>query len=313
MKKVLFILCSYNGEKFIIEQIKSILSQVGVEIRLSVYDDRSYDNTLSLINSFPDSRISIFINKNNSGSPALNFINSIRKLDENYLDQFDYISLSDQDDIWLNNKTVEAINLLEKNAASFYASNLTIWNTNQQTKKILKKDYLQTKYDYLFEGASAGCTYLISTKLIIKFKQDTAHIDFSEWKYLSHDWLLYFYARMNNEKVVIDSNSYILYRIHDNNVHGTMNLNSINAFKSKLKLFYSGWYNLQTSYFSRLILDPRDIAQQIYTEYNKNWFSRILIILKYNKQLFRSYNKFLIFAFLNIFYFKSNKKLLNSN
>ena len=143
----------------------------------------------------------------------------------------------------------------------------------------------------------------------IKFKQDIAHVDFSKWKYLSHDWLLYFYARMNNEKVVIDSNSYILYRIHDNNVHGTMNLNSFNAFKSKLKLFYSGWYNLQTNYFSRFILNPRDIAQQIYTEYNKNWFSRILIILKYNKQLFRSYKKFLIFAFLNIFYFKSNRKL----
>lgn len=302
--KVLFLLCSYNGEKYIIEQIKSILSQIDVEITLLIYDDKSNDNTVFLINQLSDFRISIIINSVNTGSPALNFINSFKDIDENYLKQFDYISLSDQDDVWLSNKTIEGINKIKKNNVNFYASNLTIWNTKNKNKTLLKKNYSQTKYDYLFEGASAGCTYIISTDLILNFKKDIANIDFLNWKYLSHDWLLYFYSRFKNEKVFIDSNSYILYRIHDNNVHGSMNLISINAFISKIKLFYSGWYNSQSTNFNKFIHQISDKNCNILSNYNKNWFSRNLIILKYNFQLFRSKKKFIIFCFFNFFYFK---------
>jgi rhamnosyltransferase len=297
-------LCTYNGEKYIVEQVKSILSQKDIEITLLVYDDNSNDKTIPLIRQLFDPRVSINVNKFNSGSPALNFVNSIKDLDEEYLIRFDYFSLSDQDDIWLENKTIEGINLIKENNGRLYASNLTIWDNKAQTKKILKKDFKQTKYDYFFEGASAGCTYIISTDLIVNFKKDIAKIDFSSWKYLSHDWLLYFYARYKNENVIIDSNSYILYRIHDSNVHGTMNLISINAFKSKIKLFYSGWYNINALNFCKYLLHPTDKAYFIFTQFNTNWFSRNSIILKYNFQLFRSKRKFIIFCFFNIFYFK---------
>ena len=306
MKKVLFLLCSYNGEKYIIDQVKSILSQIHIEITILIYDDNSNDNTILLINQLSDHRVSIIINKVNSGSPAFNFINSITDLDEKYLLQFDFLSLSDQDDIWLNNKTIEAINLLNDNKASFYASNLTIWNTQTEKKYLLKKDYKQTQYDFLFEGASAGCTYILSIDLILKFKKDISKVDFREWQYLSHDWLLYFYSRYKNIKVIIDSNSYILYRIHESNVHGTMNLNSIDAFKSKIKLFYSGWYHIQISNFSKFILSPSDHTQILYYKFNKNWLSRIIFLLKYRNQIFRSKKKYLIFFVLNIFNFRTN-------
>ena len=304
MNKVLFLLCSYNGEKYIVQQIESILAQIDVEISILICDDKSTDNTIFLINQLSDPRISIIINNVNSGTSSLNFINSINDLDDNFIAQFDFISLSDQDDIWLNNKTIEAINQINRNSAKFYASNLTIWNMRSDKKNILKKDFKKTKYDYLFEGASAGCTYVISTDLILNFKKDFSKIEFSQWKYLSHDWLLYFYARYKNECVFIDSNSYILYRIHDRNVHGTMNLISLSAFKSKIKLFYSDWYNIQTSNFCKYILQPNDREFILLKEFNANWLSRNLFILKYNFQLFRSKRKFLIFYFFNIFYFR---------
>jgi rhamnosyltransferase len=308
MKKILVLLASFNGEKFIEEQIRSILNQQEVDISIFIFDDKSFDNTVSIVNKIDDTRISIFVNRINSGSPALNFINSIKNLDINFLSNFDYVSLSDQDDIWLSNKTIKAIKLLDNKNASFYASNLTIWNTKNNSRKLLKKDYVQVDYDFLFEGASAGCTYVISIGVIIDFINDIKNIDFSNWKYLSHDWLLYFYARINKKNVVIDSNSYINYRIHENNVHGTMNLFSLSAFFKKIKLFFSGWYIIQSTNYSNYMLKQDTIEKYIYSQYNKNWFNRIRILLIYREKLFRNKNKYYIFLLLNIFYFNKKSK-----
>ncbi len=309
MKKVLFILCSYNGEKYITDQINTILRQVNVDITLFIFDDCSYDKTVLYANKINDKRVSVFINKINSGSPALNFINSIKNLDQIFISQFDYISLCDQDDIWLPHKTISAIDLMENDNGDLYASNLTIWNSHNNSKShIIKKDYQQVEFDYLFEGASAGCTYVISTKMIINFIKDIKDIDFAKWKYLSHDWLLYFYARLNNKNVIIDSNSYINYRIHESNAHGTMNLFSFTAFQKKINLFYSGWYNIQSLNYSNFMLKENSVEKYIYSQYNKNWFSRMHVLLKYNKKLFRSYKKFYIFLFFNIFSFNNNIK-----
>lgn len=307
--KVLFLLCSYNGEKYITDQINSILNQIDIEITLLIFDDNSFDNTVLYAKNIKDPRVTVSVNKYNSGSPALNFIKSIKNLDFSFISKYDYISLCDQDDIWLPIKTIRAISLMENNNCDLYASNLTIWDTNTNSKKhTIKKDYQQVEFDYLFEGASAGCTYVISTKLIINFIKDVMNIDFTKWKYLSHDWLFYFYARITKQKVIIDSNSYIYYRIHDTNVHGTMNLFSIRAFLKKIKLFYSGWYNIQTLNYSNYMLNDDNVEKYIYSQYNKNWFSRIGILILYNRKLFRSKKKFFIFFFFNLFYFKKYSK-----
>jgi rhamnosyltransferase len=299
MEKVLVVLASFNGERFIEEQIRSILNQIDVNISIYIFDDKSFDNTVSIVNKIDDPRISVFVNKINSGSPALNFINSIKSLDDNLLVNFDYISLSDQDDIWLPNKTIKAIELIENNNAHFYASNLTIWNSLYNSSKLLQKDHKQVKYDYLFEGASAGCTYVISTEAISEFKKDMSYIDFSEWSYLSHDWLLYFYARSRNKKVIIDSNSYIFYRIHDNNVHGQLNTNSINSILKRFNFVLNGWYFKQIEGFSKL-LNPDTIEFNIYRLYTKNIFTRCWILINYNFELMRSQRKFLIFFLISL-------------
>ncbi|MCG2791916.1 MAG: glycosyltransferase, partial [Weeksellaceae bacterium] len=90
-------LATYNGEKYLEAQIKSILKQLSVDDELIISDDRSTDNTISVINKFDDNRIKIFINKNKNGV-AHNFENALLKATG------DYIFLSDQDDIWADNK-----------------------------------------------------------------------------------------------------------------------------------------------------------------------------------------------------------------
>lgn len=90
-------MATYNGEKYIREQLNSILLQLGENDEIIVSDDSSTDKTLSIIDSFNDARIKIFPN-NKFHSPIFNFENALKQA------KGDYIFLSDQDDIWEVNK-----------------------------------------------------------------------------------------------------------------------------------------------------------------------------------------------------------------
>lgn len=99
-------LASYNGEKYIKSQIESILFQLGDFDEIIVSDDSSTDRTLDIIRSLNDKRIKIFPDQK-FHSPIYNFENAIKQATG------DYIFLSDQDDIWLDNKVEICLNELE--------------------------------------------------------------------------------------------------------------------------------------------------------------------------------------------------------
>jgi glycosyltransferase involved in cell wall biosynthesis len=85
-----------NGDRFIKEQIESILPQLGGDDEIVISDDRSTDNTVAIINSYGDSRIKIV---NNPGIGLIaNFENCLKA------SRGEYIFLADQDDVWLNHK-----------------------------------------------------------------------------------------------------------------------------------------------------------------------------------------------------------------
>jgi rhamnosyltransferase len=212
---------------------------------------------------------------------------------------YDYIALADQDDIWLSNKIFEATVHLLKNNASLYCSNLTLWDEDKNVKFLLRKDYPQKQFDFLFEGGSAGCTYVLSTELLIHFKKEISNIELVSWPNLSHDWLIYFFARLNNYKVFIDPISNIIYRIHDNNVHGQLNNNSLTSYIKRIKLIYFGWYFNHINHFIKLTPIGSEM-RNIYNSYTNNWFTRIFVLLKYNFKLIRNNKKFLQFAFLSL-------------
>ncbi len=90
-------LASFNGEKFIYEQIQSILIQLGDNDELIICDDGSNDNTVKIINEFKDSRICLYENQNHF-NPIFNFESAIKYAKN------DIIVLSDQDDIWVHNR-----------------------------------------------------------------------------------------------------------------------------------------------------------------------------------------------------------------
>ena len=99
-KKIAVLLASYNGEKFIAQQIESILNQdVDNPIQLFIRDDGSTDNTVSIIKEMAkkDGRITL-IQSDNMGGVASFF--ALLKMAHNLPDEYEYFSLSDQDDVW---------------------------------------------------------------------------------------------------------------------------------------------------------------------------------------------------------------------
>lgn len=305
--KFLVILASYNGEKYIKEQIDSILSQESVDLDIKIFDDVSTDDTLNVLEYFKNNnQIEIIQNPIGSGSAANNFFNAIKNNNFENIGKYDFIAFADQDDIWLPRKLKAATEMLLRQQSDLYCSNLILWDEQTSTEMIINKSYPQKKYDYLFEGGSAGCTYVFTNKFYLGLKDILKNVNYTNWKYFSHDWFVYFVARNNNFKVSIDSNAYIKYRIHASNVHGQLNKNSLFAVKERLKLIKEGWYFKQIRGYNS-ILAKDSVEFRIYEMYSRSYFSRMYIIFRYNFQLIRSSKKFIQFFLVSLLPIKINK------
>lgn len=98
---------TFNGEKFIREQVDSILAQLTPDDELIVSDDSSTDRTMEIIKSHRDSRIKIFEN-GNFQSPVRNMEHALNQA------KGDYVFLADQDDKWLPGRISKTVERLEK-------------------------------------------------------------------------------------------------------------------------------------------------------------------------------------------------------
>lgn len=98
-------MATYNGEKYIKQQMDSILSQLSVDDEIIVSDDGSKDKTIDILRSYHDGRIKIFSNNGRHGFVG-NFENSLKHA------MGDYIFLCDQDDYWKPNKVEVVLNKL---------------------------------------------------------------------------------------------------------------------------------------------------------------------------------------------------------
>lgn len=97
-------IATYNGEKYIQQQLESILLQLEQNDEIVVSDDGSTDNTLRIIDAFNDERIKVYINKKDESLknyPAASFRYAAKNF-ENAINRArgEYIYLSDQDDVW---------------------------------------------------------------------------------------------------------------------------------------------------------------------------------------------------------------------
>ena len=237
--KVLVLLAAYNGKKWILEQINSILAQRGVDISILISVDKSSDGTEEFVEELANNNEKITFLPMGSvyGGAAKNFFRLIIEAD---VTGFDYISFSDQDDIWLDDKLMTAVEHLSRN--DFYSSNVTAFWEDGRNSNIIKSQPL-VEFDYLFEAAGPGCTYVMSKHRFNQLRNFIINNKTSVLDFCLHDWFIYAYARNHNLKWYIDSKPGMLYRQHDSNQVGAND--SLKAMVKRFNLIKNKWYRLE--------------------------------------------------------------------
>lgn len=218
--EIAVLMSTYNGEKYLSEQLDSIFCQENVEVYLFIRDDGSTDNTINIIQSRPEYRERIILLKGVNVGSTLSFYEIIRFANK-YERTFKYYAFADQDDVWLPNKLFTAIKKLQTyddNVPNLYYSNLKVVdeNLNYKYERFSKKYVTNTKKQIMAEICTLGCTCVFN-------KNALAHmciLNNDELEY--HDnWILWVCSFLGN--CFYDENSYILYRQHGNNTSGSVN------------------------------------------------------------------------------------------
>jgi len=244
-------MATYNGEKYLGEQLDSILNQINVQVSVFIRDDNSTDNTRTVIETYQQTHGNIFLldTKPEQLNVTKNFFSIILDVD---LSNIDYISYSDQDDIWLNHKLQAAVTAINENKVNCYACNLQPGDANGQPKqssslisKLFRyllnfKSNKQTPWDHYFEAASAGCSLVLDKDAAFYLQKRLNQLYHRIPANASHDWSTYALTRIGGFKWFIDNNANIIYRQHSGNAYGTNT--GWKGISKLLDLFRSGWY-----------------------------------------------------------------------
>ncbi len=199
-------LATYNGEKYIKEQLDSILTQIDLNDEVIVSDDSSTDKTIEIIENFEDSRIKLYKN-NKFMNPIYNFENALIKCSG------DIIFLSDQDDIWFQNKVVDYIIKLKKYDVVFSNVNL-FWGALNKTKTMYD---LEKNHNGLVKNITKN--HCIGATMAFKREVLEKAIPFP--KYIPmHDIWIYSLGSIFG-KTYYFNKPYLYYRRHENNVTNT--------------------------------------------------------------------------------------------
>ena len=233
--KVLILLSTYNGEKYLRELLDSLFNQKDVDVTVFASDDISTDKTTEILDEYKKNhKLNYRVNKENKNF-TYNFLDLIYKDTEG---DYDYFALSDQDDKWLDNKVISAINLLKETNRHVYFSNLTVVDENLQNPHPMNK--FKVKNDkptsYILENICTGCTTVFDKEFLKQLKKH-----YPDNIYLHDYWLMLVAAFTSN--FVYDQNSYILYRQHGGNQIGSGN-ESLVEYHRKFKTSKSHRHNL---------------------------------------------------------------------
>jgi len=246
---VAVLLAAYNGMEWIEEQVSSILSQKSISIEIFISVDLSNDKTHEWCQGLAgkNAHVKVLPYGEKFGGAAKNFFRLIRDVD---FSCFDYVALSDQDDIWDSSKLHHAIRTIEQDSLDGYSSDvIAFWSNGRE--KLVKKSFPQKKFDYFFEAAGPGCTYVLKQQPTQKFKKFLI----KNWENIncieSHDWLIYAFFRSRSMSWCIDSEPLMLYRQHESNQVGS-NFGFL-AYLKRIKMVKSGWYRSEVRKISEII------------------------------------------------------------
>ncbi len=303
MEQVNIILAAYNGQKYIEEQIQSILDNEYKNIRVWVFDDGSTDGTDEIIKrleeDYPE-KVRFYKNPANKGLTR-NFLESVLlvskwvSIEEKHLDMNHYYMFSDQDDFWHKDKikkTLYKVLSTEKKygnqqPVAVFTDALVVDEhlevINASFHKSNKLDVTKTDLPHLLmENKLIGCTIMFNQELVEKLGPNIAEgIRYHDW------WIALIAATFGHIAYLQDAT--LSYRQHGNNMVGDqsfykyvrnrlINLKDQNASIEKnytqARLFYETYGNI-------LHKNEKVIIKRFINIHTQNWLRKRRIVLKY--------------------------------
>lgn len=224
------LLSSYNGEKYVAQQIESILAQKNVDVHLLIRDDGSKDHTLEVMSKYQDKNIKI-IRGENCGSTKSFF--TLMQLAGN----FDYYAFADQDDIWDHDKLFVAIEKIKNyQKPAVYASNTRIVDSNSNFISCVKRTPKINLGSAMIKNYAAGCTQVFNKLLMVETKK------FPPPNVPYHDWWINILCLSLGGVSIYDPIPHMSYRQHGENVVGS-NDSFFPKWSKRLNKFLHGSYH----------------------------------------------------------------------
>lgn len=251
--KVAILMSTYNGEKYLDEQILSIINQTYKNWHLYIRDDGSSDNTINIIRKYTrrDKRISLYNDHENVGV-VKSFMILLRNTNANYY------MFSDQDDYWLNDKVEATMHKALKYENTVPMCIYTNYKpVDRELNSISREkglEFVSNNFlDIIFTNYVTGCTLMLNNELKSLIKFETLNYN----KVYMHDWWIAMIAAKFGKLIYLDKVT-LLYRQHGDNVVGSHNRN-------RTKTVFNRIFNISESIkeLERII----DISNEFNLEY----------------------------------------------
>lgn len=274
--KVTILLATYNGEKYIREQLDSIFNQTFKNIDVVVRDDGSSDGTISILEEYKKSNRLSYIKGSNLGAFP-NFIELIHIAPDS-----DYYAYSDQDDIWDKNKIEIAISEMERRTdknkpAMLIHPNYAINN---------KKEIIEGPHTSGYENANnfplgivrnicQGSACVLNKPLMEQVKK------IPRGENVEHDWWTYLVCLVLDGQIIAEKRPLIFYRQHGDNVLGA-HVGTFYRLKRRFKMIFEK-SNHSRQHLCKLLLElygkeiskeNKKILEEV-VDYRKNIFTWI--------------------------------------
>ncbi|WP_256671805.1 glycosyltransferase family 2 protein [Pseudomonas sp. 18058] len=234
------LLCTYNGEQYISQQIDSIVDQSHQNWKIYISDDGSTDSTLQILEGYQQKigqeRLQVF--QGPKAGFAKNFLSMINR-DEI---EADYFAFSDQDDIWLKDKLERSLNFFSDASAdgpTLYCSRTILFGKNNSKKETSPLFKAPPSFKNALVQSLAGG----NTMLINGIGRELLKGVSSKFEIVSHDWITYLIISGCGGQVIYDPEPTVLYRQHENNlIGGNMSLQDrINRLRKVLGGSFIEW------------------------------------------------------------------------
>ena len=272
MDKILVLLATYNGEKYLREQLDSIYGQEGVDVAVLVRDDNSSDGTIKILNEYKNRKMLEWYTGDhlNVQKGYYNLMKKASKMD------YQYFAFSDQDDVWDKDKLRIGVDAIKGKAipALYYCGQRLV----DENLKFIANHELNKKRSFLTRfvlSDFAGCTGVFNIELlheVVKFEPEYM---------LMHDtWILKVCLCLGGT-VTVDPGIHISYRQHGGNTVGLGR--SIFAYLKQVNQYMNEYQverqirELVRGYGNRMISPYKEMSDWICNYRNNKMYKKYLL------------------------------------